>query len=357
MKKGFILWMLLPFLCMAQVTKSPAGGAAKPESTTGIKFFVGTWAQLKAQAQKTKKPFFVDFYASWCGPCKMMAKYTFTDPKVGELANANFLAYKLDAEKGEGPTVSGPYNIEAYPTIVFFDANGKEIGREVGMQNAEEFVKTLQKYINSSKKTGTTVPAQPTVPSSGKKTGSIPAGFQDYLKLKEKTVKDLETKLMASISGLQEAVTKTRELAKARDEFGYFDYRKQVRNTLGEKNLWILDAEYFLSVRQFTDLIGVVNPIFEDQQFGNIDWLHYYAWQFHTCDEIPSEPMRWLNYAIRQDPTHEMLDSKAYLQFRDNKINDALETLKLANKAAKHAPAEQQEIVRLLGQALQRVAQ
>lgn len=112
----------------------------------GIKFFNGSWEQLLEKAKAEKKPFFVDIYAVWCGPCKWMAKNTFTNAQVGEYANQNYIAYQLDGEKGEGPTIARKYNLEAYPTILFFSPEGKLVGKKVGAQDPEGFINTMKMY-------------------------------------------------------------------------------------------------------------------------------------------------------------------------------------------------------------------
>jgi len=113
---------------------------------TGIKFFKGTWSELLEKAKAEKKPFFVDIYAVWCGPCKWMSKNTFTNAQVGEYANQNYIAYKLDGEKGEGPTIAKKYNLEAYPTILFFSSEGNLVGTQVGAQDSEAFINTMKKF-------------------------------------------------------------------------------------------------------------------------------------------------------------------------------------------------------------------
>lgn len=113
---------------------------------SGIKFFNGSWAELQEKAKAENKPFFVDIYAVWCGPCKWMSKNTFTNAQVGDYANKNYLAYKLDGEKGEGPKVAREYKLEAYPTILFFSAEGKLVGKQVGAQDSEAFISTMKKY-------------------------------------------------------------------------------------------------------------------------------------------------------------------------------------------------------------------
>jgi thiol:disulfide interchange protein len=113
---------------------------------TGVKFFKGTWNELLEKAKAEKKPFFVDIYAVWCGPCKWMSKNTFTNAQVGEYANQNYIAYKLDGEKGEGPTIAQKYKLEAYPTILFFSSEGNLVGTQVGAQDSEAFINTMKKY-------------------------------------------------------------------------------------------------------------------------------------------------------------------------------------------------------------------
>lgn len=122
-----------------------AGGGSSYNSA-GVNFFRGSWNAVKSRARRVNKPFFVDVYTTWCGPCKAMTRNTFSSSKVGSYANRNFVAYKIDAEKGEGRNIARKYRVRAYPTVLFFDARGNLIGREVGYQNANTFIGSLQKY-------------------------------------------------------------------------------------------------------------------------------------------------------------------------------------------------------------------
>ena len=80
----------------------------------GIHFEKGTWAEVKAKAKAENKHIFVDAYTTWCGPCKWMAKNTFTDEKVGEFFTKNYIAYKLDMEKeGDGLDFAKKYKVWA----------------------------------------------------------------------------------------------------------------------------------------------------------------------------------------------------------------------------------------------------
>ena len=109
-------------------------------SAQGIEFHHGTFAEAKAKAAKENKIIFVDAYAKWCGPCKWMAANTFTDTEVGEYFNDNFIPVKMDMEVGEGRTLARQWGIRAYPTLLFFDAEGKEVHRDLGAKKKEQLL-------------------------------------------------------------------------------------------------------------------------------------------------------------------------------------------------------------------------
>lgn len=102
----------------------------------------GDFAAALARARKEKKYVFIDFYATWCGPCKMMDRQTYSDSTVGRAA-AKFVSRKVDAEKGEGIKLAERYAVKAYPTMVIVDATGKEVNREQGFRPADQFARFL----------------------------------------------------------------------------------------------------------------------------------------------------------------------------------------------------------------------
>lgn len=109
-----------------------------------------SFEEAKAAAKAEKKMVFVDFYTSWCGPCKMMARDVFPQKELGDYMNKTFVCVKYDAEKEEKELV-GRSNITAYPTFVIFDADGKEITRLVGGNSAEGFKSDIEMKINPDK--------------------------------------------------------------------------------------------------------------------------------------------------------------------------------------------------------------
>tara|TARA_R110001606_G_scaffold399236_1_gene582621 strand:- start:15221 stop:16561 length:1341 start_codon:yes stop_codon:yes gene_type:complete len=97
----------------------------------GIKFEKTSFMNALAKAKEQNKLVFIDFYTVWCGPCKAMDKNVFTDAKVGELFNKEFINIKLDAER-EGMQTAKKYKVGAYPTLMFVNGDGEMVYKKVG---------------------------------------------------------------------------------------------------------------------------------------------------------------------------------------------------------------------------------
>ena len=114
----------------------------------GVDFKSLTMKEAQAVAEKEKKMIFIDFYTTWCGPCKMMSSEVFTQDQVGEYFNRTFVNLKVDAEKGEGVELAKKYQVKAYPTFVVLRADGTEVYRTAGARPADEFVDKIRKGID-----------------------------------------------------------------------------------------------------------------------------------------------------------------------------------------------------------------
>jgi len=120
----------------------------------GIEFFQGTWKEAVEIAKQENKIVFVDSYATWCGPCKIMAKNVFTKPEVGEFFNKNFINLKLDMEKSDGMTFGQKYPVSAYPTLFFLDGKGNIVKKITGGQSVERLLELARTAIKSHDTTG-----------------------------------------------------------------------------------------------------------------------------------------------------------------------------------------------------------
>jgi thioredoxin 1 len=149
MKKLFWLFAIaligvtvLPTIAAFDPVKSDHTGSkmAPKEDAEGIQFTEASWRDVLKKAKAEKKVIFLDAYASWCGPCKLLQKNVFTKKAVGDFYNSKFINVKMDMEKGEGPALAQVYPLEAYPTLLYIDANGKILRKVLGLQTPEALI-------------------------------------------------------------------------------------------------------------------------------------------------------------------------------------------------------------------------
>lgn len=93
------------------------------------------------KAKAEKKAIFIDFYTTWCMPCRMMDESVFRDWDVAEYMAENVVSLKVNAEKGRGIDMKSQFGIGAYPTFVFIAPNGTELSRNEGTMSIADFKK------------------------------------------------------------------------------------------------------------------------------------------------------------------------------------------------------------------------
>lgn len=104
-----------------------------------------TFEEALAAAKEEKKVVFVDFFTTWCGPCKKLDTTTWVDEKVVAWLGENTIPLKIDAEIET--ELAKKYRVRAYPTMVFIDPDGKQRGRLVGYATPEKFLVQAPKRL------------------------------------------------------------------------------------------------------------------------------------------------------------------------------------------------------------------
>lgn len=123
-------------------------------SQGSINFQDLSFAEILTKAKTEKKLIFLDAYASWCGPCKLMERNIFPKKEVRDYFNANFINAHFDMEKGEGPQIAAKYGIRSYPSFLFLNGDGEVVLKSLGYMNEEAFLAFGKDAGQSKLKTG-----------------------------------------------------------------------------------------------------------------------------------------------------------------------------------------------------------
>lgn len=131
-----------------------------PDEKAGLVHWY-TFGEAVELQKKNPKMIMVDVYTSWCGPCKMMAAYTFENEIIAKYLNENFYPVKFNAETRDSVKFNGyvfknnnPPGTQrpvhefaisildgklSYPSVVFVDSDIKRVQTIVGLHRAAEF--------------------------------------------------------------------------------------------------------------------------------------------------------------------------------------------------------------------------
>jgi thioredoxin 1 len=94
------------------------------------------------QIIQSDKPVLVDFFATWCGPCQMLAPIlTEVKTNLGERVSI----IKIDVDKNQA--VAAQYQVRGVPTMILFQ-NGKQLWRQSGVISKEEIIKIIVEKSN-----------------------------------------------------------------------------------------------------------------------------------------------------------------------------------------------------------------
>jgi thioredoxin 1 len=91
---------------------------------------------------QSEKPVLIDFFATWCGPCKMLGPIL---KEVKDSLGDRVSIIKIDVDKNQ--QISSQYQVRGVPTMILFQS-GKQLWRQSGVLTKEEIIKTILEKSN-----------------------------------------------------------------------------------------------------------------------------------------------------------------------------------------------------------------
>ncbi len=129
----------------------------KPTKTTASKSKIQfvekkTYTEVLEIAKIAGKPILIDFYTTWCAPCKWLEKDVFELPQVYEYYNENIISFKVNAEDFDNVALAEQYGVKAYPTLVFLTQNGVVVRKHEGTTTGTNFIQWGKEVVQANKK-------------------------------------------------------------------------------------------------------------------------------------------------------------------------------------------------------------
>jgi thioredoxin-related protein len=123
-----------------------------------VNFFQGSLNDVQRAAALEGKLYFIDFYAAYCLPCKLMDQTTFMDPELGDYIKGNYVPLKLNIEAFDAYEVRNKYEVKALPTVMIFSSSGELLESYEGSLTASKLRGMLEKYNIPKNRQKTTPP-------------------------------------------------------------------------------------------------------------------------------------------------------------------------------------------------------
>ena len=350
-------------------------------SAQGITFEKGNWDEVVKKAKAENKFIFVDAYAEWCGPCKRMAKDVFPENSVGAFYNKNFVSYKFDMEKGEGPKFAKTYTVAAYPTLLFFNPAGELIHKAVGGRDSETFVNLGEDAMNPEKQVYTmkkkfeageksqeflTSYINALLNASEDAGGVAELYFNsistedwtsmDNFMLIYRTQASLDSKIfnhiLANKSAFEKSIGKedvdmfigkvyNKEIAKVseeKDQVAADELKLNMKKNLGT-NAESMIAYLDLNFNMGTDNELKFSNVYFEKYCEDAAMLNTFAWYYFENETDKTKlkaALKWIDKSIKLDKNWQSLDTRANLHYvlgnKKAALADAKEAVKMANE-------------------------
>jgi len=342
-------------------------------------------------AKKSNKLIFIDFYTTWCGPCKQLDRLVFQNDSVQNVLGDDFILLKYDAEKDSIFNLTKKYHVRSYPTAVVLNSEGFVLNIRNGFRGndykslssdvlkftkeAREFDgknKIIEGYSNQINVTNYPKPYVAYINREARKVDR--AELNEYWETEEAVLSEeyfsslwYFTEL-ASDKTINKAIANKNKYEALYGEsdvstmiyflmLGKFDkaieaksqakfdeaaaYAKEVLSSEESiENIILSSRKKFLkALGQWDEVLDINKELKANGEFDN-GWVNHFSWQvFESCDDkmVIAQCLSWMKEVTTEEPNYMYLDTYAFLL---SKSGDLPEAKRIAEKAIAAAKVE-----------------
>lgn len=352
-------------------------------------------------ASKEDKLLFIDFYTTWCDPCKKLDKYVFQNDSIKNLLGKDFVMLKYDAEKDTIFHLSKKHHVSSYPTGIILNKEGFVVNRKYGFPgqdsfslqknvieftdksvalnkenkllkgysnkiNAEKYPKFYVDYVNRTNTKINKSELSDYLNNTQDKFSEeyfstliyfgrdAPVSIADLaLKNKQKYInlygeKDVETLLYFLTSA------KFNVAISELDQEKYDEAVEFTKNAL--RNEWVNDIlpeykkDYLKAQNKWNEVFEINKKLKDKGEFDN-GFINHFSWQvYEKCDDqdVVKNCIEWMKEVTVQEPTYAYLDTYVHLLYKVGNKTETKKIAKLAIVAAKKENKNTKELEELI---------
>ena len=337
------------------------------------------WEKAKTMADRHDKLILIDFYTSWCGPCKVFDAQL-KDSIFADSLATHYLVFKYNAEKDDSIHLALKHHVTTYPTYILSTPDGQIISKQYGrFEETPESISQFHGFLHQGAElhqdekylTGISPETNLEIPEFYTQHLRREASYKEddwntYWENHPFLENETEFAVLLGLGGTQEQYahllqnrdsfeqrygpadvyhalenychTELEKAIRAKDENHFDTALRQARQLFNEEDAHDFIPKYeelfWFETEQWELLTGRVNQQIQSGELTPSD-LNRYAWKIQEYCSDPranQQAMHWMDSLIQIDSSYAHLDTYAWLLYRAGEKDKALKTIRIGIK-------------------------
>jgi len=359
------------------------------------------YTEALAIASSEDKSIFIDFYTTWCAPCKELDKLIFQNDSIAQILGKDFILLKYDAENDSVFHLSKKHHVSSYPTGIILNKEGYVLNRKYGFPG--EGFAALSKNVLEFTKESIELNAKNEIVkgySNMTDASKYPSFYVDYVNRTNTKIDPLEvneylntaqdvfseeyfsTLIYFARNASNEVANNTLKNQKRYEAlYGKTDvetlmyfltagkFKQAITENSQEKydeavlfaktvlsKKWTdgilpsFEKEFLMSQNRWVEVLEINENL---KNIGELEngYMNHFSWQvYKDCDdpEVIKKCLEWMKAVTEEEPTYAYLDTYAYLLYKSGNKKETKKIAQLAIEVAEKDSETAKSMVALM---------